>query len=95
MKLVLLITMIFFLTATNDVPLWHCGTGRCGQGRLPDRCQPLGSPRCAETRPPPGRRHDSGIIGKTPPPIQVEPAPPVFALHLDTVENNEESGNRT
>ncbi|MFS7940992.1 hypothetical protein Hanom_Chr05g00470911 [Helianthus anomalus] len=54
---------------------------------------PLALPRCAETRPPP--RHDSGIISKTSPPIQVEPAPPVFALHLDAAEKNEESGNRT
>ncbi|KAM0056904.1 hypothetical protein Hdeb2414_s0006g00223911 [Helianthus debilis subsp. tardiflorus] len=34
-----------------------------------------------ETRPPPSRRHGSEIIGKTSPPIQVERAPPVFALH--------------
>ncbi|KAF5787514.1 hypothetical protein HanRHA438_Chr10g0466491 [Helianthus annuus] len=46
----------------------HRNTGRCGQGRLLDRRQPLGSLRCAETRPPPARRHDSGIIGKTSPP---------------------------
>ncbi|MFS7993940.1 hypothetical protein Hanom_Chr12g01100071 [Helianthus anomalus] len=57
----------------------HCDTGRCGQGRLPDCCLPLGSIRYAETRPPPARRHDSEIIGKTSPPIQDEPASPVFA----------------
>ncbi|MFS8025537.1 hypothetical protein Hanom_Chr16g01476241 [Helianthus anomalus] len=56
---------------------------------------PLILPRYAETRPPPARRHDSGIIGKTSPPVQVKPAPPIFALHLDATENNEESGNRT
>ncbi|MFS7958205.1 hypothetical protein Hanom_Chr07g00675491 [Helianthus anomalus] len=54
---------------------------------------PLALPRCAETRPPPARRHDNGIIGKTSPPIQVELAPLVFAIHLDATENNEESGN--
>ncbi|MFS7902314.1 hypothetical protein Hanom_Chr01g00009901 [Helianthus anomalus] len=73
----------------------HRDTGRCGQGRLLDRRQPLGSPRCVETRPPPARRHDSGIIGKTSPPIQDEPAPPVFVLHLDAAENNGDSGSRT
>ncbi|MFS7927779.1 hypothetical protein Hanom_Chr04g00313151 [Helianthus anomalus] len=56
---------------------------------------PLGSPRCAETRPPPARRHDSEIIGKTSPLIQDEPAQPVFVLHLDAAENNGESGRRT
>ncbi|KAJ0899780.1 hypothetical protein HanRHA438_Chr08g0372521 [Helianthus annuus] len=40
----------------------HRDIGRCGQGRLLDRRQPLCSPKCAETRPPPARRHDSGII---------------------------------
>ncbi|MFS7978923.1 hypothetical protein Hanom_Chr10g00921171 [Helianthus anomalus] len=39
--------------------------------------------------------HDSGIIGKTSPPIQDEPASPIFALHLDAAENSEKSGNRT
>ncbi|MFS7903971.1 hypothetical protein Hanom_Chr10g00935721 [Helianthus anomalus] len=43
---------------------------------------------------PPARRHNSGIIGKTSPPIQVEPALPVFALHLEAAENKER-GNRT
>ncbi|KAJ0853926.1 hypothetical protein HanRHA438_Chr14g0656791 [Helianthus annuus] len=70
-------------------------TGLCRQGRLLDRRQPLGSPRCVETRPPPARRHDSGIIGKTSSSIQDELAPPVFALHLDATENNRESGSRT
>ncbi|MFS8006043.1 hypothetical protein Hanom_Chr13g01244591 [Helianthus anomalus] len=56
---------------------------------------PLALPRCLETRPPPTRRHDSGIIGKTSLPIQVEPTPLVFALHLDAAENNEKSGNQT
>ncbi|KAM0006009.1 putative protein kinase RLK-Pelle-LRR-I-1 family [Helianthus debilis subsp. tardiflorus] len=73
----------------------HCDTGHCGQGRLLDHRQSLGSPRCAETLPPPARRHASEIIGKTSPPIQDEPAPPVFALHLDAAENNGESGGRT
>ncbi|MFS8030311.1 hypothetical protein Hanom_Chr17g01532521 [Helianthus anomalus] len=41
------------------------------------------------------RRHNSGIIGKTSPPIQVELVPPKFALHLDAAKNNEESRNRT
>ncbi|KAJ0692961.1 hypothetical protein HanPI659440_Chr15g0591841 [Helianthus annuus] len=41
------------------------------------------------------QRHDSGIIGKTSPPIQDEPAPPVFALHLDAAENNGKSESRT
>ncbi|MFS7933133.1 hypothetical protein Hanom_Chr04g00376201 [Helianthus anomalus] len=41
-----------------------------------------------ETRPPPARRHDSGIVGKTSPLIQDEPAPPMFALHLDAAKNN-------
>ncbi|MFS7902118.1 hypothetical protein Hanom_Chr01g00007501 [Helianthus anomalus] len=36
--------------------------------------------------------HDSGIFGKTSPSIQDEPAPPVFAVHLDAAENNGESG---
>ncbi|MFS7973520.1 hypothetical protein Hanom_Chr09g00857511 [Helianthus anomalus] len=67
--------------------------GRCGQGRLLDRSsQPLGSPRCAETRPPPERSHGNGIIGKTTPLIQDEPAPPVLA---DVAENNGEIGSRT
>ncbi|MFS8021927.1 hypothetical protein Hanom_Chr16g01433241 [Helianthus anomalus] len=39
-------------------------TGRCGQGRLLDCRQPLGSPRFVGTRPPPARTHDNGIIGK-------------------------------
>ncbi|MFS8033162.1 hypothetical protein Hanom_Chr17g01566261 [Helianthus anomalus] len=43
----------------------------------------------------PAQRHDSGIIGKTPFSIQVELTPPVFALHQDAAENNEESGNRS
>ncbi|KAJ0593019.1 hypothetical protein HanHA300_Chr03g0092361 [Helianthus annuus] len=73
----------------------HCDTRRCGQSRLLDRHRPLGSPRCAETRPPPARRHNSGIIGKTTPPIQDEPTPLVFALHLDAAENNGDSGSRT
>ncbi|KAJ0790402.1 hypothetical protein HanPI659440_Chr05g0215021 [Helianthus annuus] len=73
----------------------HRDIGRCGQGQLLDRRQPLGSPRCAETRPPSARRHDSGLIGKTSPPIQDEPAPPVFALHLDAAENNWENESRT
>ncbi|MFS7933271.1 hypothetical protein Hanom_Chr04g00377741 [Helianthus anomalus] len=54
---------------------------------------PVAFPICAE--PSPARRHDKGIIGKRSPHIQVEPTPPVFALHLDAAENNEESGNRT
>ncbi|MFS8022020.1 hypothetical protein Hanom_Chr16g01434531 [Helianthus anomalus] len=54
-----------------------------------------GSPRCAKTRPSPARKHDSGIIGKTTPPIQDEPTSPVFAFHLDAAENNEESESRT
>ncbi|MFS8011213.1 hypothetical protein Hanom_Chr14g01306291 [Helianthus anomalus] len=70
----------------------HRDTGHCGQGRLLDRRQPLGSPRCAKTRPPPVRRHDNEIIGKTSPPIKDGLASPVFALHLDLAENNEESG---
>ncbi|MFS7948389.1 hypothetical protein Hanom_Chr06g00559421 [Helianthus anomalus] len=73
----------------------HRDTGRCGQGRLLDRRQPLGSPRCAETQPPRTRRHGSGIIGKNSSLIQDEPAPPVFALHLDATENNGKSGSRT
>ncbi|KAJ0602146.1 hypothetical protein HanIR_Chr03g0136431 [Helianthus annuus] len=48
---------------------------------------PLALLRCAETRPPPARRHGSGIIGKTSHLIQVEPASPVFALHLDAACN--------
>ncbi|MFS8006199.1 hypothetical protein Hanom_Chr14g01246411 [Helianthus anomalus] len=55
---------------------------------------PLALPRCAKTRLPLARRHNSGIIGNISPLIQVELAPPVFALHLDATENNE-SGNRT
>ncbi|MFS7957856.1 hypothetical protein Hanom_Chr07g00671291 [Helianthus anomalus] len=39
--------------------------------------------------------HDNGIIGKTSPSIQDEPAPPVFVFHLDAAENNGESGSRT
>ncbi|KAJ0811383.1 hypothetical protein HanPSC8_Chr17g0750111 [Helianthus annuus] len=70
-------------------------TESCGQGRLLDRRQPLDSPRCVKTRPPPARRHDSGIIGETSPPIQDEPALSVFALHLDAAENNEYNGSRT
>ncbi|MFS8024218.1 hypothetical protein Hanom_Chr16g01460641 [Helianthus anomalus] len=41
------------------------------------------------------RKHDSVIIGKTSPSMQVEPTPPIFALHLDAAKNNEESENRT
>ncbi|MFS7909323.1 hypothetical protein Hanom_Chr01g00093251 [Helianthus anomalus] len=41
------------------------------------------------------RRHDSLIISKTSSPIQDELTPPVFALYLDAVENNGESGSRT
>ncbi|MFS7909207.1 hypothetical protein Hanom_Chr01g00091991 [Helianthus anomalus] len=37
----------------------------------------------------------SGIIGKTLPLIQDEPAPSVFALHLDAAKNNGESRSRT
>ncbi|MFS8023311.1 hypothetical protein Hanom_Chr16g01449971 [Helianthus anomalus] len=48
-----------------------------------------------ETQPPPARRHGNGIISKTSPPIQDEPSPPVFALHLDAAENNGESESRT
>ncbi|MFS7901663.1 hypothetical protein Hanom_Chr01g00002301 [Helianthus anomalus] len=73
----------------------HHNTGCCVQGQLLDRRQPLGSPRCAETRPPPARRHDSGIIGKTSPLIQDEPVSPVFALHLNAAENNGKSVSRT
>ncbi|MFS7988531.1 hypothetical protein Hanom_Chr11g01035961 [Helianthus anomalus] len=73
----------------------HRDIGRCDQGRLLDRRQPLGYPRCAETRPPSARRHCSGIIDKISPPIQDEPAPLIFAIHLDAPENNEESGDRT
>ncbi|MFS7971261.1 hypothetical protein Hanom_Chr09g00830671 [Helianthus anomalus] len=73
----------------------HRDTGRCGRGRLLDRRQPLGSPKCAGTRPSPARRHDSGIIVKTSPSIKDELAPPVFALHPDAAENNEESESRT
>ncbi|KAJ0949817.1 hypothetical protein HanRHA438_Chr01g0042731 [Helianthus annuus] len=69
--------------------------GRCGQGRLLDRHQLLGSPRCVETRPPLSRRHDSEIIGKTSPSIQNELTPPVFTLHLDVTENNRKSESRT
>ncbi|KAJ0693026.1 hypothetical protein HanPI659440_Chr15g0592551 [Helianthus annuus] len=85
---------LFFLNG-NERCANHRDTGRCGQGRLLDRRQPLGSPRCAETRPPPARRHESGIIGKTLPPIQDEPTPSVFTLHLEAVENNGESRSRT
>ncbi|MFS7958298.1 hypothetical protein Hanom_Chr07g00676591 [Helianthus anomalus] len=54
---------------------------------------PLALPRGAETRPPSARKHGSGIIGKTSSLIQVEPASPVFAFHLDGAENNAESEN--
>ncbi|MFS7948964.1 hypothetical protein Hanom_Chr06g00565991 [Helianthus anomalus] len=47
----------------------HRDTRRCGQGRLLDRRQPLGSPRCVEIRPPPTQGHDSEIIDKTSLPI--------------------------
>uniref|UniRef100_A0A251VGY6 Secreted protein n=1 Tax=Helianthus annuus TaxID=4232 RepID=A0A251VGY6_HELAN len=69
----------------------HCETGCCGQGRLIDCRQPLGSHKYAETRPPPAQRHDSGVIGKTSPQL----APPVFTFHLDVAKNNVESGSRT
>ncbi|MFS7909299.1 hypothetical protein Hanom_Chr01g00092971 [Helianthus anomalus] len=41
------------------------------------------------------RRRDSGIIGKTSPSIQNEPAPPIFAIHLDAAESNRESVSQT
>ncbi|MFS8014898.1 hypothetical protein Hanom_Chr15g01350091 [Helianthus anomalus] len=69
--------------------------GRYSQGQLLDHRQPLCSLRCAETRPPPTQRHGSGIIGKTSPPIQDEPTPPVFVLHLDAAEKNGASESRT
>ncbi|MFS7998313.1 hypothetical protein Hanom_Chr12g01152231 [Helianthus anomalus] len=67
----------------------HRDTRRCGQGRLLDRASPLALP---DARKP---DLDSGIIGKTSPPIQDEPAPPVFALRLDVAKNYGESGSRT
>ncbi|MFS7974674.1 hypothetical protein Hanom_Chr09g00871471 [Helianthus anomalus] len=85
---------MFFLTARDDVPT-TVTPGAVAKVDYSTAASPLALPRCAETRPPPARRHGSGIISKTSPPIQVKPAPPVFALHLDAAENNEESGNRT
>ncbi|MFS7905460.1 hypothetical protein Hanom_Chr01g00047971 [Helianthus anomalus] len=78
----------------NDVPT-TVTPGAVAKVDYSTAANPLALPICVETRPPPARKHDSEIIGKTSPPIQVEMAPPVFALHLDAAENNEESGNRT
>ncbi|KAJ0716522.1 hypothetical protein HanPI659440_Chr13g0513671 [Helianthus annuus] len=90
-KMIFIFVWFFFFFERKERRPNHCDTGRCGKGRLLERRQPLGSPKCAETRPPPVRRHDNGIIGKTSPPIQDEPTPPVYALHLlDAAENNEE-----
>ncbi|KAJ0880143.1 hypothetical protein HanRHA438_Chr10g0459831 [Helianthus annuus] len=83
--------LFFFFLNDKERCANHCETGCCGQGRLIDCRQPLGSHKYAETRPPPAQRHDSGVIGKTSP----QPAPPVFTFHLDVAENNVESGSRT
>ncbi|MFS8000226.1 hypothetical protein Hanom_Chr12g01175861 [Helianthus anomalus] len=84
---------LFFFSNGKERRVNYRDIGRCGQGRLLDRRRHLSTPRCAETRPPSARMHDSGIIGKNSPPIQVELVPPVFVFHLDTVENNKENGN--
>ncbi|MFS7955213.1 hypothetical protein Hanom_Chr07g00640011 [Helianthus anomalus] len=73
----------------------HRDTERCGKVDYSTATSPLALPRCVETRPPPVRKYDSGIIGKTSPPIQVKPTPPVFALRLNVAENNEKSRSRT
>ncbi|KAJ0586600.1 hypothetical protein HanIR_Chr04g0153711 [Helianthus annuus] len=50
-------TCLFFFLNGKKRRANHRVNGRYGQGRLLDRRQPLSSPRCAETRPPPARRH--------------------------------------
>ncbi|MFS7950652.1 hypothetical protein Hanom_Chr07g00585701 [Helianthus anomalus] len=45
----------FFFVNGNLRRVNYRDTRRCGQGRLVDRRQPLGSPRCAEIRPLPAK----------------------------------------